>query len=149
MPDQYREPIEEEKTLGAQAPNPAAGSVEQEILELEKKLAAKRGEQQKSVEQAINLERTAPPAQTAPVPPQPVFSAPNPADVKADAERVKGIEKNQQIKNLVDLAFVKGAAHATEVVRNLDNPYLIDEFHDTLVDQMRQKLIEAGKLEEI
>jgi len=31
----------------------------------------------------------------------------------------------------------------------LDNPYLIDEFHDTLIDEMRQQLIDKGKLEEI
>lgn len=68
---------------------------------------------------------------------------------KEKAEELKGYKKNQQLKSLVDLAFEKGVTYATEVVRQLDSAYLIDEFHDTLVDKLRQELIEKDKLKEI
>ena len=58
-------------------------------------------------------------------------------------------EKNEQLKNLVDLAFQKGISYATDVARDLDNPYLMDAFHDTLVDKLHKELVERGKLEEI
>lgn len=148
MPDQYREPIEEQSGVALPASAPAS-SVEQEILELERQLTAKRAERQKFAEQTIGFEQ-APPTSQPPVQPiSPIATVSQPAEVKADADRISTYEKNQQIKSLVDLAFTKGATHATEVVRNLDNPYLIDEFHDTLIDEMRQQLIDKGKLEEI
>jgi len=59
------------------------------------------------------------------------------------------LEKNQQLKNLVDLAFQKGISYATDVARDIDNPYLMDAFHDTLVDKLHKELVERGKLEEI
>jgi len=127
----------------------AANPVEQEILELERQLAVKRVEQRKSVEMALEFEQPQPTGQTTTPPSPPAPSVPQPAQVKADIEKLSGVEKNQQLKSLVDLAFAKGVAHATEVVRNLDNPYLMDEFHDTLIDEFHKKLVDEGKLEEI
>ncbi len=149
MPDQYREPTEGEQSGQETTTTPLANPVEQEILELEKKLTEKRAEQRKSVEQAIGFEQPAPASQTATAPAAPPVSTPQSAQVQADAAKLSGIEKNQQLKSLVDLAFAKGVAHATEVVRNLDSPYLMDEFHDTLIDEFHKKLVDEGKLEEI
>lgn len=151
MPDEPKAPIEGEGSVQEILPeNPAAANpVEQEILELERQLTAKRAEQRKSVEMALGFEQPQPGGQ-ATVPPPP--SAPNtsqPVQVKADVEKISSVEKNQQLKSLVDLAFAKGVAHATEVVRNLDNPFLMDEFHDTLIDEFHKKLVDEGKLEEI
>jgi len=139
MTDQPLKPIEA---------TPANNPLEQEILELERQLTAKRTEQGKPVEQAVGFEQVQPTGQLT-APPAPLVSAPQSAQIQADAAKLSGIEKDQQIKSLVDLAFAKGVAHATEVVRNLDNPYLLDEFHDVLIDEFRQKLVDEKKLEEI
>ncbi len=154
MPDPYRESTEE-KPETASASAPAAGSsVEQEILALEKELAVKKAALQKeappSLEQIIAQEAPKPAASAqsaSPVAPAPAAAAVAP--VQADAKRLKKLEKNQQLKSLVDLAFVKGVAHAVEVVKGLDNPYLMDEFHDVLIDELHKELVQKGKLEEV
>lgn len=149
MPDEPKESPEGGQ-LSQELPQTAAvNPVEQEILELERQLIEKRAEQKKSAETAIGFEQPQPTGQTVTPLPTPVVSLPQPTEVKADTEKFKGVEKNQQLKGLVDLAFTKGVAHATEVVRNLDNPYLMDEFHDTLIDEFHKKLVDEGKLEEI
>lgn len=61
-------------------------------------------------------------------------------------QQVQSQPKERQIKLLTDLAFEKGIPHAVEVVKKMDNPYLLDEFHDALVDELYKKLIETGKL---
>lgn len=57
--------------------------------------------------------------------------------------------KERQIQILTEMAFEKGVVYAVEIAKNLDNPYLLDEFHDVLVDQLYNKLVEEGKLERI
>lgn len=57
--------------------------------------------------------------------------------------------KERQIQILTEMAFEKGVVYAVEIAKNLDSPYLLDEFHDVLVDQLYNKLVEEGKLEKI
>lgn len=57
--------------------------------------------------------------------------------------------KERQIQILTEMAFEKGVVYAVEIAKNLDNPYLLDEFHDVLIDQLYNKLVEEGKLERI
>jgi len=148
MPDQYREPVE----ASAEAPGaPAAplNSMESEIAELEKQIAQKRAMlgAEKPLERVIGAEKPAPSA-AAPAPAQPAsVAAFTPS--KPETQSFKGLEKNQQLKNLVDLAFQKGIFYAADVAREMDSAYLMDEFHDTLVDQLHKELVEKGKLEEI
>ena len=59
------------------------------------------------------------------------------------------VNRQNQIKMLCDLAFEKGIDVAIEEAKKLDSPYILDEFHDSLVDELREKLIEKGKLEKI
>jgi hypothetical protein len=174
MPDPYRESTEEKPKLSP-APPAAAGSLEQEVLELERQLATKKAALQekdlsvdlsakalasaealpsgakaeKPLEQVLAKEKLAISPTSAPAVTPAVVSAPPEAAAKQEAQKLKGIEKNQQLKALVDLAFLKGVSYATEVARHLDSPYLMDEFHDTLIDEFHQKLVESGKLEEI
>jgi hypothetical protein len=54
-----------------------------------------------------------------------------------------------QVQALVDLAFTKSLADALKEVAKLENPALIDAFHDVLVDQLYDVLVERGKLEKI
>ncbi|MDD2730885.1 MAG: hypothetical protein PHW33_02040 [Candidatus Portnoybacteria bacterium] len=153
--DPYREPVEKKTKgeFGAAAAERSA--LEQEILALEKQLAEKRSglagtEKIKPLEQIVGAETSvlAPPAQK-PVPPIAPAKIASPEAIKTDVGQLRAMEKSQQIKALVDLAFQKGVIHSVEVARNLDNPYLIDEFHDTLIDELRKELIERGRLEEI
>lgn len=154
MPDLYREPTEESPVVGNStpiAPQAPLGSLEQEIAELEKQLAQKRAligaEKEQPLEQILAAEKPTPAAAAATAPAAPVSTAG--AAIKPAARDLKDLEKNQQLKNLVDLAFQKGIAYATDIAREMNDPYLMDEFHDTLIDQLHKELVERGKLEEI
>ena len=61
----------------------------------------------------------------------------------------KDVNRQNQIKMFCDLAFEKGIDVAIEEARKLDSPYILDEFHDSLVDELREKLIEKGKLKQM
>lgn len=65
------------------------------------------------------------------------------------AQQIKGQSKERQIQLLTEMAFEKGVIEAVEVAKHLDNPYLLDEFHDALVDELYNKLVEQGKLKAI
>jgi hypothetical protein len=65
------------------------------------------------------------------------------------AQQIKAQPKEKQIQLLTDLVFEKGISHAVEVARRLQNPYLLDEFHDALVGELYSKLVEAGKLKQL
>lgn len=151
MADLYREPIDSSAEVPSAPPSAPLSGVESEIAELEKQLALKRAmmgaEKQKPLEQAIGAEQPAPSSAAVTPPAPPVVAAVAP--LKPEAQSFKGLEKNQQLKNLVDLAFQKGISYAADVAREMDSAYLMDEFHDTLVDQLHKELVEKGKLEEI
>ena len=75
-----------------------------------------------------------------------------PAQQKAIAQKVQQIKaqpKERQIQLLTEMAFEKGVFEAVEVARRLDNPYLLDEFHDALIDELYNRLVEQGKLKQI
>jgi len=127
-------------------------NTEREILELEQRLAEKRQELVKTKEvdkhdreliREIIKEKTEIPAS-----PKITPIAPKKTVIKK-AQALKGEPKERQIKLLTDLAFDKGVIHATEVARNLDSPYILDEFHDTLVDELYNYLIKQGKLKQL
>ena len=150
MPDLYREPVDQ----SAETPNAPAplSSAEMELADLEKQIAAKRAALQKEkegpLEQIIATEKPAVSVSAAPAEPASVPVAPV-KEVKPEVGQFKRLEKNQQLKNLVDLAFQKGVVYAADVARDLESPYLMDEFHDALVGELHKELVEKGKLEEI
>lgn len=77
---------------------------------------------------------------------------PTPAQQKVVIQKVQQIKtepKERQIQLLTDLAFEKGIPHAIEVAKRLESPFLLDEFHDALIDELYNKLIEEGKLKPI
>jgi hypothetical protein len=63
--------------------------------------------------------------------------------------KLKDEPKERQIELLVQMTFDKGVVEAVEIAKNLDNPYLLDEFHDALVDHLYSKLVAEGKLKQI
>ena len=46
-------------------------------------------------------------------------------------------------------AFANSIASAAKKARDTNNPALMDAFHDALVDQLFDHLVERGKLERI
>lgn len=88
-----------------------------------------------------------PPVMPAPAPTAPPVIPAGEAKIKAGELKLLGEE--EQIKHLSDLAFHKGIGHAVEVAQNLDNPYLLDKFHDTVVDRLYQELVKRGMLKKI
>jgi len=58
-------------------------------------------------------------------------------------------ELKDKVQCLVNTAFTKGLTEAVKEVSKMNNPALLDAFHDVLVDQLYDVLIERGKLEKI
>lgn len=117
---------------------------EQKRAEVLKQPGFKEGELSKEKEREILKEVTGERIQKAqPLPP---------GQQKVVAQKVQQIRKQpkeRQIQLLIELAFEKGIIQAVEVAKQLDNPYLLDEFHDALVDQLYNKLVEMGKLKSL
>jgi len=65
-----------------------------------------------------------------------------PPTTRDEAEEIAKFEPDQQIGSLISLVFEKGLPEAISVARALDNPAILDEFHDTLVDHYYQVLLE-------
>ncbi|PJE58157.1 MAG: hypothetical protein COU81_02195 [Candidatus Portnoybacteria bacterium CG10_big_fil_rev_8_21_14_0_10_36_7] len=153
MSDQYREPIEN-------APLDSSGGVssvvskEEEIKRLEalwnkKKASLKVGHEELPAEKLAEVYRQASPASIALSSQSSQAVAVAPYDVVQDAKALRSLNEDQQIKSLVTIAFEKNLAHAVAVARTLDNAYLIDRFHDVIIDQLRQQLFEAHKADQI
>ncbi len=79
---------------------------------------------------------------------KPPIAAPSLRVVKT-VQKIRDEKREKQVKLLVDLAFEKGVVHATEVAKKLNDPYLLDEFHDALVDEFYDYLVEQDKLDQI
>lgn len=124
-----------------------------EIVELEKRLAEKKKElaEKKEIEKhdkEIIKEVLKEKIEAPKVPKIKPAVAPLPHVIKK-AKEIKGKPKERQVQLLTDLAFDKGVIHAAEVAKGLDDPYILDEFHDTLVDELYNYLVEQGRLKEI
>ncbi len=55
-------------------------------------------------------------------------------------------EHKQQVDALVEIALTKGVLEAVNVARHLENPHLLDDFHDALVDEYYEKLVQAREI---
>jgi len=75
-------------------------------------------------------------------------SAP-PIATRDEAEEIKKFPSNQQVGALISLVFEKGLREAVSVARNLNNPAILDEFHDILVDRHYQELIKKKILKSL
>lgn len=58
-----------------------------------------------------------------------------------------GLDHREQIEELAAIAFSKGIAEAVTVARRANNPHLLDEFHDALVDRLYEYLVQEGIIE--
>ena len=53
------------------------------------------------------------------------------------------------VQQLVNIAFTESLQSAIKAVKKINNPALLDAFHDVLADQLYDALIERGQLEKI
>ncbi|MEK7583176.1 MAG: hypothetical protein AAB483_02125 [Patescibacteria group bacterium] len=121
--------------------------LEQEIVQIEKDLATKREallEQnkemphEKEVLHSVVREKIHPSQPTA---------LPTPAP-SASPQAIPP-ELHQKVQALVNVAFTKSIDEAIKEARATNNAALIDAFHDLLVDELYQHLVERGKLKQM
>lgn len=70
-------------------------------------------------------------------------------EIEMDLKKIMAMEKPKQVKTLIHLAFERGLWHSVMVALKLNDPYILDEFHDTLVDELYELLIKKGKLKRL
>jgi len=93
---------------------------------------------------AIEIQGEGPQATVTQVADEPI--APN---IKQEVGQLKTFDEQHQLQVLTDLAFNKNLGYAISVARGLDNPHILDAFHDALIDQLREQLIKQEKLERL
>lgn len=128
----FSEKILEEKTEG----------VKKEIEELKariEKLESKI-EGEKNVEEREKLIKQEIEAYLKELQKLPPFAAPK--KVRDEAKEIAKFSKDQQVGALIALVFEKGLKEAISVAQALNNPAILDEFHDVLIDRFYQTLIE-------
>ncbi len=52
----------------------------------------------------------------------------------SEIKEIAQFEPSQQVGALVNVALEEGISRAVSIAKNLDNPAILDELHDTLVD---------------
>ncbi len=67
---------------------------------------------------------------------------PTSTKTRDEADEIKSFEPSQQVGALVTLVSEKSLNEAISVALALNNPAILDEFHDTLVDHYYQILVE-------
>jgi len=68
----------------------------------------------------------------------------SPVQTRDEADEIKKMEPDQQVGALISLVFEKGLPQAIAIIRSLDNPAILDEFHDTLVDHYFELMVQKG-----
>ncbi len=58
----------------------------------------------------------------------------------ADLKNLESLPRAEQVKYLTEIVYQKGLDRAITTVKNLNDPYLLDLLHDTLVTELFQKL---------
>lgn len=75
--------------------------------------------------------------------------SPVPVANRDEAKEISKFPANQQVGALISLVFDKGLKEAVQVAKNLDNPAILDEFHDMLADRYYEELIRRKLLKYI
>lgn len=126
---------EKEKMLATQK----AEASQEATPQVEQKEEQERREQ---AERAVAEIKTTPSAKAQEV----VSPVMTDADLVKDLQSVMSMDKPQQVKTLIYLAFKKGVRYSFSIAKQLKDPYLLDEFHDTLVDELYQQLLKKRKI---
>ena len=75
----------------------------------------------------------------------PSFAAP--VKTRDETEEIQKMEPDQQVGALISLVFEKGLLQAISLAQSLNNPAILDEFHDTLVDYYFELMVKKGIIE--
>lgn len=66
-------------------------------------------------------------------------------EIEADAHAVGAVaEAEAKVHKLVELAQVKGVAHAVRVAKRMNDLYVLDTMHDELADKLYEGLLSKG-----
>jgi hypothetical protein len=65
---------------------------------------------------------------------------------RISVSELKKLPKLKQLDILVGLALKESLAVAIYLARQLNNPYILDEFHDVLIDRFYEELIKRGRI---
>ena len=57
------------------------------------------------------------------------------SQVQDDTNNVAVLEEEKKIKHLLALAEKKGVIYAVKIAKDMDDPYLLDKFHDLLIEK--------------
>jgi hypothetical protein len=49
------------------------------------------------------------------------------------------MEKEKEIEELISIAFKEGVEKALDIVKKAQDPYLLDEFHDRLIEEIKKR----------
>lgn len=61
-----------------------------------------------------------------------------------EADEISKFSSEEQVQSLVSLVFEKGLENAVIVAKKINNPAILDEFHDTLVNKYYEMLVNQG-----
>lgn len=128
--------------------------LKEEILRIREKISKEQEEYEKikeAVEKEKELEQQKE-NQPATVAEKPLFRrqvAQAQPKTKKLAGKTKDPDISHQVAVLVSLAFDKGIYQAVKKARDLNNPYLLDRFHDTLVSELYDQLVKHKKIKPI
>lgn len=71
------------------------------------------------------------------------------AQIDAMAKSLETMDEESQIQTLSALAWQKGINYSIEVVRRMDNAYLLDRLHAVLSGELHDRLVDAKKLDDL
>ena len=74
----------------------------------------------------------------------PVSAGSSTTPSEEEAEKIKKFSKGEQVGALVKMALEDNFQKALSLARSLNNPAILDEFHDTLVDHYYNLLVQKG-----
>lgn len=49
------------------------------------------------------------------------------------------MEKEKEIEELISIAFKEGVEKALDAIKKIQDPYLLDEFHDRLIEEIKKR----------
>lgn len=65
---------------------------------------------------------------------------------KISLKDLKKFPKEKQLEILISLALFHSLSQAVSLAKQLADPFLLDEFHDLLVDRFYQELVKRNKI---
>lgn len=52
---------------------------------------------------------------------------------------MNNVEKEKEMEEFLSIAFKEGLEKALEAIKKIQDPYLLDEFHDRLIEEIKKK----------